>query len=86
MRDHFMNVILPAINSRQKDFISSDGIIPRALLFLDGHATRRVIEIWKKANEYSIDVFVIPSHTSHLIQPLDRNPFAAVKRFIDLLC
>jgi hypothetical protein len=81
MKKHFMDVLLPHINKRQEDFLLPGGMIPRALLFLDGHATRRIPEIWRKAYEYKIDTIILPSHTSHLLQPLDRNPFAALKKF-----
>jgi hypothetical protein len=34
MKKHFTEVLLPSINVRQKDFISEDGSIPRAIVFL----------------------------------------------------
>jgi hypothetical protein len=81
MKKHFMEVLFPEINVRQRELLKPGGSIPRALLFLDGHTTRRIPEIWRKAYECKIDAMIFPSHTSHLLQPLDRNPFSILKRF-----
>jgi hypothetical protein len=81
MNEHFSKFIIPGIYNRQQDFISKSGEIPKAILFLDGHQTRRIPSLWKEAGKLGIDVFVFPSHTTHLIQPLDRCPFAALKQF-----
>jgi hypothetical protein len=81
MSTHFKDVIFPLIRRRQQDFIEKDGIIPTALIIMDGHPTRRLKSLWEIASENNIDVHIIPAHTSHLIQPLDRCVFAALKRF-----
>jgi hypothetical protein len=82
MRTHFENIILPSIASRQRDFKMSNEEIPPAILFLDGHATRRNKQLWEDAGKMNIDIFIFPAHTSHLIQPLDKTPFSSLKRFI----
>lgn len=79
---HFSKVVLPQIHERQERFTNNEGKVPRACLLLDGHSSRRTIEVWKMACELGIDVHIIPSHTSHLIQPLDRCVFASLKRFV----
>jgi hypothetical protein len=77
-----MEVIFPGIQKRQSDFLLPDGSVPHARLFLDGHSTRRLIELWEKAHDLKIDVHIFPSHSSHLIQPLDRAVFGNLKRFV----
>lgn len=42
-----------------------------ALLILDGHSTRLQYELWDELSEANVDVLVIPSHTSNMLQPLD---------------
>jgi hypothetical protein len=68
------------IHQRQLQF-AVEGEIPRARLFLDGHPTRRCKTLWKTAAAKRIDVHILPSHTSHLLQPLDRGVFGSMKRF-----
>jgi hypothetical protein len=77
-----MDVIFPLINRRQKDFMGENKIIPKALILMDGHPTRRLKSLWETAAQYNIDVHIIPAHTSHLIQPLDRCVFSCLKRFV----
>jgi hypothetical protein len=43
----------------------------RALLILDGHTTRMNLNLWTKFNNEKVDVLILPSHTSNLLQPLD---------------
>jgi hypothetical protein len=73
--------IFPAIEARRAEFPLKDGTLSRALLWVDGHATRRQTHIWKEAYKKGIDVHIFPAHTSHLLQPLDRCPFSVLKRF-----
>jgi hypothetical protein len=86
MEQHFEEEIFPLIHKRQLDFLLPDGSKPRACIFLDGHPTRRLKKLWIHAVELKIDVHIMPSHTSHLIQPLDRCVFSCMKRyFVKLL-
>jgi hypothetical protein len=48
-------------------------------MFADGHASRISPRIWKLLLENNIYLFIIPSHTSHLLQVLDLLPNAVVK-------
>jgi hypothetical protein len=74
-------VIFPLIYLDQQQYKSEDGQIPRARLIMDGHSTRRLKLLWKQAHGLGIDVHILPSHSSHLIQPLDRSVFGNMKRF-----
>jgi hypothetical protein len=44
----------------------------RALLIVDGHSSRRNPALWKIFDSHRIDLLLLPPHTSHLLQPLDR--------------
>jgi hypothetical protein len=83
MEKHFTTVIFPSIRKRQLQFASDSTRPPPALLLLDGHPTRRKRELWEKAAKLNIDVIVLPAHASHLVQPLDKNPFSALKRCVN---
>lgn len=65
----FEDVFLPATKTDK----------PR-LLYMDGHSSHITGEIQALAFENNVYVVWILSHCSHLIQPLDQQPFAAVKR------
>jgi hypothetical protein len=52
------------------------------LCFSDGHTSRISIRLWKKLLENNIQLYIIPSHTSHLLQILDLLPNAVVKENI----
>jgi hypothetical protein len=82
MYEHFSKILFPIIHQRQQQFLGSDGVLPRACVFLDGHATRRLINLWKEALALGIDIHIFPAHTSHLIQPLDRCVFASLKKCV----
>ena len=47
------------------------------ILLLDSHKTHRFLQLMK---EFNITVLAIPAHTSHCTQPLDKTPFATLKR------
>jgi hypothetical protein len=54
----------------------------RAIIFLDGHSSRMNPRLWNKCRQAGIDVFCVPSHATHLIQPLDKYPNAQFKRIL----
>lgn len=82
MEEYLTKVIFPKIHSRQQQFTTLESEIPHARLFLDGHASRRNINLWEEAKKLNIDVHILPAHTTHLIQPLDRGVFGTMKKFI----
>ena len=49
------------------------------LLTMDGHKSHISLEVAKLARENSIHLLCLPSHSSHLLQPLDVGVFSAVK-------
>ncbi|CAB1096598.1 unnamed protein product [Ectocarpus sp. CCAP 1310/34] len=47
---------------------------------LDGHASHMSYEVIKLAMELNIILFQLPSHTSHITQPLDVVAFGTFKK------
>jgi hypothetical protein len=60
-------------------FYQSAFLQVRALLIVDGHCSRDIPDVWKEFNDNGVDVFMILPHTSHLVQPLDRNVNREIK-------
>jgi hypothetical protein len=54
----------------------------RHLLILDGHGSHVILDVIKKARKHGLDLFTLPSHTSHALQPLDVSIFKAFKTAI----
>ena len=50
----------------------------RAVLIVDGHSSRKCPDAPDLLAENNIDMFVLPSHSSHLLQPLDQWVFLAM--------
>ena len=48
------------------------------LLICDGHASHVTIALFEKARENGVHVLVLPSHTTHLLQPLDVAVFKSL--------
>lgn len=57
----------------------------RALLLVDSHSSRAAPETLQMLHDNNVDVLTIPSHTSHLLQPLDRGVNSTFKRALDAL-
>ena len=51
----------------------------RHLLVLDGHKSHITLEVLMIAKEHGIDMINLPTHTSHLLQPLDKTYFRLSK-------
>ena len=49
------------------------------LLLLDGHASHISYNVVNKAATYGIDIWLLPSHTTHRMQPLDVSIFKSFK-------
>jgi hypothetical protein len=58
-----------------------EGIFPTNwhLLILDGHNSHVILDVVYKAKQNGLDLLTLPSHTSHLIQPLDCSIFRPFK-------
>ena len=52
----------------------------RHLFICDGHKSNLALEFISLANDNRIDILVMPSHSSTLLQPLDNLPFRELKK------
>jgi hypothetical protein len=51
----------------------------RHLLILDGHYSYVALQVVHKATKSGLDIVMLPSHTSHYLQPLDVAVFCPFK-------
>ena len=71
-------IFLPEINFRRRGM---NNLKATAGLILDGHSSHineETIELFKKNN---VEYFLLPPHSSHLTQPLDRLIFSNFKKY-----
>ena len=61
---------------------SRGGISPNhcRLLVVDGHNNHVILDVVHKAMQIGLDIVILPSHTSHRLQPLDVSIFGPLKR------
>ena len=52
----------------------------KAALVVDGHISRYTVRTVNLLMEHNIDLVILPSHSSHVMQPLDLGLFAYIKR------
>ena len=52
------------------------------LLIQDGHSSHITVELIELAKENNIHILCLPSHTTHLLQPLDVGVFSSFKHHI----
>ncbi|XP_045167512.2 uncharacterized protein LOC123530804 [Mercenaria mercenaria] len=64
----FSNVFLPALGNRRP-----------CVLIMDNHTSHMSASVIKDAMENSVDLLYFPSHSSHLLQPLDVGYFHVLK-------
>jgi hypothetical protein len=55
------------------------------LFILDGHGSHVTTDVVKTAQGVGLDMLILPSHTSHTIQPLDVSCFTPFKQAFHLL-
>jgi hypothetical protein len=55
---------------------------PRALILLDGHSSRFVPDLWEECDDVDIDAFCPTSHSTHLVQALDKYVNSEFKRVL----
>ena len=72
LHDHFLKYV-PGGNSEP------------LLLLLDGHKSHISVGLAEWALEHNI-IFVLPAHTSHLLQPMDVAVFGPLQRIYNSLC
>lgn len=70
-------VLIPHINAKRQQLRKLDA---KALLWLDGHTSRASPEALKLMVDNNITCVTIPSHSSHVTQPLDNGIFNVFKR------
>ena len=56
------------------------------LLIFDGHSSHIGLELIQLAQEHDVHLLCFPSHTSHLLQPLDVGVFKALKSAFNKAC
>ena len=70
-------IIIPSIIKKRDSLNMKDHY---ALLLLDSHSSRFTSSTWELCNSNHIVAMTIPSHTSHILQPLDRSCNGVLKR------
>ena len=60
--------------------LAARGVERPVLLILDGHFSHINGKVLRFAPQAHIDIFVLPSKTSHFTKPLDNMVFSALKR------
>lgn len=78
-KDYIQNHFLPNVRS------SANETQPILLLF-DGHASHTSKQLIDWAVAHNITLFVLPAHTSHILQPLDVGIFAPFKGYYYRKC
>lgn len=66
-------------------FLQNYELHKRTLLIIDGHGSHVKALFIAACIRNDIDLLVLPAHTSHLTQPLDRTIFGPLKKRIDQL-
>ena len=67
-------------------FISIIPATRLVLLIQDGHSSHISLEVIRLAQENDIHLLCLPSHTSHLLQPLDVGVFKSLKTYFHKAC
>lgn len=58
----------------------------KVLLLLDGHTTHVSVGLCEWASQHGIVLFILPAHTSHLLQPLDVACYGPFQRMYNAEC
>jgi hypothetical protein len=79
---HCRQTIMPAFLERRARLAKLG--VPNAvgILLVDGHSSRLNSKLMEEFREHNIKVPVLPSHASHILQPLDLAVFGAFKAAI----
>ncbi|XP_045188616.2 uncharacterized protein LOC123546428 [Mercenaria mercenaria] len=56
------------------------------LLIFDGHKSHITIPVINWAKEHNVSLFVLPAHTSHVLQPLDVGCYGPMQRIYNAQC
>lgn len=68
--------ILPACREKMKKGKSAN---EWGLVIMDGHVTRRNLTVIETALMHKLQILILPSHCTHVLQPLDLSVFATFK-------
>jgi hypothetical protein len=60
---------------------NSLSLVNRHLFILDGHISHVSVEVVHEARRVGLDLLILPSHTSYVLQPLDVSVFKPFKQF-----
>jgi hypothetical protein len=63
----------------KKSIPSRISLTSRHLLILDGHGSHVTLEAIEQTKKFGLDMIILPSHTSHALQPLDVACFKPFK-------
>ena len=64
----------------KEHFIPNIGMKRQQILILDGHNSHNFVELIQAAVDSNIVMVELPEHTSHWLQPWDRDVFGPLKR------
>ena len=68
------------------DFFTANIPSARPVLIYDGHASYISMEVIEKARKNDIHLLCLPSHCSHIIQPLDVSVMSSLKLHFSKVC
>ena len=74
------------LNGPNKIFLKHCGPERPQLFILDSHESHEVLELLESSRQNSIHVLTRPSHTTHILQPLDRVVFSPLKHSYQRSC
>jgi uncharacterized protein YnzC (UPF0291/DUF896 family) len=75
----FEEYLIPEINNRRKILCKEDEPV---LIVVDGHTSRLNYDLFNLCMFHNIDMICLPSHTSHILQPLDAQVNSAFKNMM----
>ncbi|XP_053391918.1 uncharacterized protein LOC128554649 [Mercenaria mercenaria] len=58
----------------------------KLLVLLDGHRSHVSVGLCEWARDHGIVLFILPAHTSHILQPLDVSCYGPFQRMYDAAC
>ena len=85
LKEYMSKILIPCVTSKRAVLQSERNdheVEMHALLVVDGHSSRECPDMLDELSQFSIDVMCIPSHTSHILQPLDCGVNRAFKAYM----
>jgi hypothetical protein len=79
---HCRETIIPAFLERRRRLAEKGVPNATGVLLVDGHTSRLNATLMEEFSQHNIKVPVLPSHASHVLQPLDLAVFGAFKAAI----